>query len=195
MISAGNPVVSGSFWVLLALEMLCFSFFVHFRFITWFASCLVRTYKSIPFVQTHDYYSSEKIRLENVPSVVQQRLGLNIQTAVRGPNAAREGIQSDPHRYSHTPIFLAKCFMNLYSLAHSRPIENALQMPGNKRYNFGAVVHLFISPFQLTSPLSSAGFLLGLLFDPEDGSSMFLRNVGQYNPKIILFCRQMFLLL
>jgi hypothetical protein len=25
---------------------------------------------------------------------------------------------------------------------------------------------------------SSAGFLLGLFFDPEDGGDMFLRNVG-----------------
>jgi hypothetical protein len=114
-----------------------------------------------------------------------------MQTAVRGPNAAREGIQPDPLRCPDILISLAKCFINFYSL-----IENALQMQGKKkRYYFGAGVHVFISSSQVTSPRASAGFLLGLLFDPEDGSSMLLRNVGRTNSKIILFSREMFLLL
>jgi hypothetical protein len=32
--------------------------------------------------------------------------------------------------------------------------------------------------FALLATCFRAGFLLGLLFDPEDGSDMFLRNVG-----------------
>jgi hypothetical protein len=43
-------------------------------------------------------------------------------------------------------------------------------------------IHISLSlsvPYESFSLLaSSAGFLLGLLFDPENGSNVFLRNVG-----------------
>jgi hypothetical protein len=37
---------------------------------------------------------------------------------------------------------------------------------------------IFLAIFVLLAALLVPGFLLGLLFDPENGDDMFLRNVG-----------------
>jgi hypothetical protein len=51
--------------------------------------------------------------------------------------------------------------------------------------SFGVIYHRASS----VCCLIQAGFLLGLLFDPEDGSDMFLRNVDRISPDYMtLYC-------
>jgi hypothetical protein len=52
-------------------------------------------------------------------------------------------------------------------------------MVANSARNKHVAAQFLLAPIKAVLSTSvHAGFLLGLFFDPEDGSDMFLRNVG-----------------
>jgi hypothetical protein len=55
---------------------------------------------------------------------------------------------------------------------------------GKVHHHFGGTYRLLLQGVRKYSVcLLTAGFLLGLLFDAEDGGSTYLRNVGGRQPK------------
>jgi hypothetical protein len=49
-------------------------------------------------------------------------------------------------------------------------------------------------PREVVGKLKFVGFLFGLLFDPEDGDEMFLRNVGMSSDYMVLHPRRLYLI-
>jgi hypothetical protein len=74
----------------------------------------------------------------------------------------------------NVPELLPYTFVSEY--VHSA-INNDLPKRHENYWSFIIINRIFLSLEFMDLPRISDGFVLGLLFDPEDGDSIFLRNV------------------